>query len=145
VKVKLFTAQEESFLKKMEDSGRPDLEEKAGQIRDAAKDGWRSKKEREIGGSDQLMVRRYATAVSLARRYNVKNTQTQKAIGRLAYFTDIIGDAKMREYVTATAEPTDPTGAQKLTYKDGQYVQTRPGVTAVAPPNGGESPLPVAP
>jgi tetratricopeptide (TPR) repeat protein len=144
-KLKYFTAQEDAFLKKMEDSGREDLMAKADQIRDAAKDGWRSKKERELGGSDLLMVKRYASAVSIARRYNVKNTQTQKAIGRLAYFTDIIGDAKMREYVTQTTDPVDPTGAQKLTYKDGQYVQTRPGVTAVPPPNGGESPLPVAP
>jgi outer membrane protein assembly factor BamD (BamD/ComL family) len=144
-KLKYFTAQDEAKLKMLENSGRPELEEQAGQIRDAVRDGWRTRKEKELTGADTLMVRRYASSVALARRYNIKNASTQRAIARLAYFTDIIGDAKMREYVTQTGDPTDQTGAKKLEYKDGQYVQTRPGQTAVPASNGAPLALPVSP
>ncbi len=141
--LKYLTAQQEAALKTMENSGRPELEERAAQLRDAAKEGWRKKKETELNGSDTVMVRRYATAVAQARKYNVRNPSTQKAVARLAYFTDIIGEAKMREYVTGTTDPVDPT--KKLTYTDGQYVQTRPGQTSVPPPSGQSLPLPAAP
>jgi len=141
--LKYFTKEQDNFLKKMEDSGRDDLADKADQIRSAAKEGWRSKKEKELSGSDTLMIRRYATAVALARKYNVRNAAVNKAIARLAYFTDIIGDAKMREYVTGAADPTDKE--KKLDYRDGQYMQTRPGLTAVPPPNGVGIMLPAKP
>ena len=127
----------------MENSGRENLETQADEIRTRAKEGWRSKKETELAGSDTLMVRRYATAVFLARKYNVRNPSVSKAIAKLAYYTDIIGDTKMREYVTSTADPTD--ASKKLEYKDGQYVQSRPGQTATPTPNGSPLPLPVAP
>jgi hypothetical protein len=89
------------------------------------------------------MVRRYATAVALARKFNVRNAAIQRAVARLAFFTEIIGEAKMRQYVTNTTDPTDKT--KKLSYTDGQYVQTRSGQTAVPPPSGATSPLPAAP
>ena len=144
VKVELFTAKEKAFLNTLRNSGRPDLEEKADQLEDAKKDFWRKKKEQELAGADEAMVRRYATAIALARKYNVRNTQITKAIGRLAYFTDIIGDAKLGQYVTNTPDPTNK-GATKLTYAPGQYVQTRPGLAALPPPQGDANPLPAAP
>ncbi len=144
-KIKIFTAKQEAFLKQMENSGREDLENKAADLRDQGREGWRTKKESELKGADTLMVRRYAGSVQLARKYNIRNDKTQRAIARLAYFTDIIGDAKMRDYVTQSPDPLDQTGAKKLEYKDGQYVQTRPGQTAVPPANGMAVPLPVAP
>ena len=139
----LFSPQQESVLKQMENSGRDNLIDQAGQIRDAAREGWRTKKESELGGTDAVMVRRYAQAVYLARKYNVRNAFVNKAIAKLAYYTDIIGDAKMKEYVTATSDPTDPS--KKLDYKDGQFVQSRPGLTSTPAANGGAVPLPVAP
>src|SRR5262249_51893260 len=126
-----------------ENSGRDNLIDQAGQIRDLTRENWRTKKESELAGTDAVMVRRYAQAVYLARRYNVRNEQVSRAIAKLAYYTDIIGDAKMRENVTNTSDPTDPS--KKLDYKDGQYVQTRPGLTTTPPPSGDTKPLPVAP
>jgi hypothetical protein len=139
----LFTKQQEGFLKQMENSGRDDLADKADQLRTAAKEGWRNKKESELAGSDTLMVRRYATAVHLAKKYNVRNASVSKAIAKLAYYTDIIGDAKMREYVTGTVDPTN--AGTKLSYTDGMYVQSRPGLTSTPAQNGSVPPLPVAP
>lgn len=144
-KLKYFTAQQEAFLKKLENSGREDLEEKADELRTAAKEGWRSKKERELAGADEVMVRRYATAVELARNYGVRGAAVANAVNRLAYFTDIIGNEKLRQYVTATTDPNDPAHQRKLAYTDGMFVQRRPGIASVPAPSGVASPLPVAP
>ncbi|MBK8215846.1 MAG: tetratricopeptide repeat protein [Myxococcales bacterium] len=141
--LKYFTPQQEAQIKMLENSGRPELEDKAAELRDTVKEGWRTKKEKELNGSDEVMVRRYATAVALARKFNVRNAAIQRAVARLAFFTEIIGEAKMRQYVTNTTDPTDKT--KKLSYTDGQYVQTRSGQTAVPPPSGATSPLPAAP
>lgn len=141
--IKYFTPQQEKLLKQLEDSGRPDLQEKADMLRDTAREGWRTKKEAELNGADNLMVRNYASSVHLARKYNVRSAYVQKAIGRLAYFTDIIGDAKLRGYVTSTQDPSE--AGKKLDYKDGQYMQSRPGLTAVPKASGKATVLPITP
>ncbi len=142
----LFTAKEKAFLKTLRDSGRPELEETADKIEDGKQDFWRQKKQQELDGADQVMVKRYASAVAYARKYNIRNPQLSRAVSRLAYYTDIIsgGDAKMAEYVTSTPDPTNK-GATKLTYSPRQYVQTRPGLAALPPPKGNASALPAAP
>mgnify|MGYP001077764809 CR=1 FL=1 len=144
VKVKLFNAQGERLLNTMRNSGRDDLMNQADQLEDAAKDFWKQKKQQELDGADEIMVRRYGTSVAYARKYSVKNAAITKAIGRLAYYTDIIGDAKMQQYVTNTPDPTTK-GATKLTYSQNQYVQTRPGLTALPAAQGNATPLPASP
>lgn len=146
VKVELFTAKEKAFLKSLRNSGRDDLEETADKIEDGKTDFWRQKKQQELDGADQVMVKRYASAVAYARKYNIRNPELTRAVSRLAYFTDIIsgGDAKMAEYVTSTPDPTNK-GATKLTYSPRLYVRSRPGLSALPPPAGNASPLPAAP
>lgn len=141
--IKFFTPAQENLLRTMRNSGRDDLMDKADELDTAKREYWRNKKEKELGGADEVMVRHYATAIALARKYNVRNTQMQKAVGRMAYFTDIIGDAKLKDYVTKTKDPNEPS--RQLDYKDGQYVQTRPGLTGVPASNGSSVPLPAAP
>ncbi|MFO0677626.1 MAG: tetratricopeptide repeat protein [Polyangiaceae bacterium] len=143
--LKYFTPQQEALLKKLEDSGRDDLMMQADELRDRVKEGWRSQKEVELAASDEIMVRNYATAVALARQYNVKNPTVSHAIARLAYFTDILGDVKMKGYVEKTRDPNDPAKAKMLSYSDGMYVQARSGIALLPPTNGNGSPLPVAP
>lgn len=141
--LKLFTPQQDALLKKLDASGRDDLMNQADDIRDKAKEAWRTKKDAELDGADQLMVKHYAIAVAYAQQYNVRNDAVVHAISRLAYFTDIIGDAKLRGYVTATDDPIHK--GSKLPYKDGQYVQSRPGISSVPKPSAQAEPLPVAP
>ncbi len=143
--LKYFTPQQERLLKTLENSGRDDLAQQADDLRSTVKEGWRSKKESELAAMDQIMVRNYVTAVVLARKYNVRNSSVARAINRLAYFTDIIGDTNMRTYVTNTIDPTDANKSAKLDYKDGMFVQQRPGMAAVPPPDANDEPLPVAP
>lgn len=144
VKVKLFSAEQERLLNTMRNSGRDDLMNKADELEDAAKDFWKQKKQQELDGADEIMVRRYATSVAYARKYNVKNPAITKAIGRLAYYTDIIGDAKMQQYVTNSPDPTTK-GASKLPYTSNMYVQTRPGLTVLPAAQGDSKPLPASP
>jgi tetratricopeptide (TPR) repeat protein len=146
VKVELFTPQEKATINQLRNSGRPELEELADKVEDGKTDFWRQKKQQELDGADQVMVKRYASAVAYARKYNIRNPQLSRAVSRLAYFTDVIsgGDAKMAEYVTSTPDPTNK-GATKLPYSPRQYVQTRPGLAALPPPAGNASPLPAAP
>jgi tetratricopeptide (TPR) repeat protein len=143
--VVLFSKTQEATLKQLENSGRDDLADKADAIRTAVRDGWREKRDAELAAADEVMVRRYATAVALARQYNVKNPAVTHAIGRLAFFTDLLGDAKMGEYVTKTIDPNDPSKTKKLEYKPGQYLQSRPGIPQVLPSSGVAEPMPIVP
>jgi tetratricopeptide (TPR) repeat protein/outer membrane protein assembly factor BamD (BamD/ComL family) len=140
--VKYFSPKQEKLLAQLENSGRDNLIAQAQDLRDTVKEQWRAKKERELAGADELMVRRYAIAVALARQYNVRNAQVTHAIGRLAYFTDILGEAKMREYVTKTKDPNDTMKIRNLPYSDGTYVQSRPGLTATPVSNAEALPAP---
>ena len=142
--VRVMTAAQAKLLDTMRNSGRDELMNKADALEDAVKDRWKLGKQKELDGADELMVRHYGTAVAYARKYNVKNTAITRAIGRLAYYTDIIGDAKMQQYVTNAPDPTNKTGG-KLTYTPNMYVQTRPGLTSLPPAQGNAISLPVAP
>lgn len=146
VKVELFTIPQKAALKQMHESGRPALDETANNIEDGMTDFWRQKKQIELDGADQVMVKRYASSVAYARKYNIRNAQLSRAVSRLAYYTDIIsgGDAKIAEFVTTTPDPTNK-GATKLTYATRQYLRTRPGLAALPPPAGDYVALPAAP
>jgi tetratricopeptide (TPR) repeat protein len=143
--VHYFTAKQEALLKQLEGSGITKLQDQADDLRTSVKEGWRTKKARELGDADENMVKRYAQAVAYARKYNVRNPTVTLAIERLAYFTDIIGNDKMREYVTRTKDPTDLSGGTMLTYVNDQYLQSRPGISVTPPIVGEGSPAPVAP
>lgn len=144
-RVRLMSAEQERLLNTMRNSGRDDLMNKADELEDAAKDFWKQKKQQELDGADEIMVRRYATAVAYARTYNVKNPAITRAIGRLAYYTDIIGDAKLQSYVSNTPDPTREGGGSKLSYSTNMYLQTRPGLTALPVAQGDSKPLPASP
>jgi tetratricopeptide (TPR) repeat protein len=143
--LKFFTPKQESQLKMLENSGRDDLAAQADNIRSTIKEAWRSNKEKQLGDMDTLMVRNYATAVTEARKFNVRSKWVATAVNRLAYYTDIIGDAKLREYVTSTIDPTDPNKQAHLTYTDGMFVQQRPGLTATPPAVANVEEQPVSP
>ena len=67
----------------------------------------------------------------------------QNAVSRLAFFTDYLGDDKMKAYVENTPDPLDPSS--KLVYASGEFLQWRSGVVATPPANGAPAPLPAAP
>jgi hypothetical protein len=64
------------------------------------------------------------------------------AIQRLAFFTDILGDAKIREWSSGIVDPETKSGFE---YKDGFFLRTRPGLSPSLQPDGLPAPLPVIP
>lgn len=115
--VAVLTPDEVALLQKMRASGRPDVIALAKELESAKQDFWKAKRQLELDGCDTVMVRRYATALAFARAHKVRSSRAQ---ARLGFYTDVIGDARMKEIVTSTPDPAARGGAM-LTYKDRQY------------------------
>jgi hypothetical protein len=131
--LKIFDAKTEAILKKAESSDNPDLQEKADALRVKVQNAWRDRRDQELNSADQIMVDRYGNAVVLAKRYSVSNPEVTRAIRRLAFFTDVIGEAKMQQYTSTIKD---------LNYSAGMFPRMRPGQASAAPPQGLPAPLP---
>jgi hypothetical protein len=68
------------------------------------------------------------------------NDAVDHAIRRLAFFTDILGNAKIREFSQGVL---DPETKAPFVYQDNYFLRSRPGLTAPLSPNGLPAPLPV--
>ncbi|MGC4092089.1 MAG: hypothetical protein QM756_30250 [Polyangiaceae bacterium] len=133
--LKMFDAKQEALLKKAESSDNPDLQAKADEIRVSVQQGWRDSREKELAGADELMIDRYGKSIMVARRYSVSNPAVTRAIRRLAFFTDVVGEAKMKQYTA---------GVKDLNYTDGMFLRMRPGQVVSPQPVGSPPPLPVS-
>jgi hypothetical protein len=138
--LKLYKPQEERLLKLAETSQREDLVEQADALRQKRREDWRATRERSLNEGDQAMIKFYAEAVVWARAWKVRNDAVDFAIRRLAFFTDILGDPKMRQY---TQGIVDPETKRPFEYKDGSFLRSRPGLTPPLQPDGLPAPLPV--
>ncbi len=140
--VKLYTPKEEDLLKKAETSDNEQLQEQADAIRQNRREQWRSARERSLEEADKAMVRFYAESTLWARSYRVRNEAVDSAIRRLAFFTDILGNPKMRDYCQGVVEP-DTKAA--FVYEDNIFLRTRPGLTSEPTADGLPAPLPARP
>jgi hypothetical protein len=140
--LKLYTDKEEKLFKLAESSGRDDLLEQVDAIQQNRREQWRKAREQKLADADKAMIKFYAESVVWSRAWKVRNAAVDNAIRRLAFFTDILGDAKMREY---TQGILDPETKQPFQYKDGMFLRTRPGLTPTLTPDGMPAPLPVVP
>ncbi len=142
--LKLYTPAEERTLKLADESGRDDLAEKADAFRQNRREQWRATRDQLLADADRVMVRRYAEAILFAKAGNVRNAAVDLAIQRLAFFTDILGNEKLREYSQGVQDPsTNPP--QPYEYQDGIFLRTRPGKSTSPTPDGMPAPLPVIP
>jgi tetratricopeptide (TPR) repeat protein len=109
----LIPPQFKAILTQMRNSGRDDLVDKADQLTDMVKDGWKNKRGREMEAADEVMVRNYAKAIQLARTYNTKHPAVTNAIARLAFFTDSgteLGEGPKTCIPPPKGAPPDPPG-----------------------------------
>ncbi|HET9959384.1 MAG TPA: tetratricopeptide repeat protein [Polyangiaceae bacterium] len=132
--LRMFDAKQEALLKRAESSDNPDLQARADEIRVSVQQGFRDAREKELAGADELMVDRYGKAIMVARRYSVSNPAVTRAIRRLAFMTEVVGEAKMRQYTASVKD---------LNYTDGMFLRMRPGQVAAPKPEGWPPPLPV--
>jgi hypothetical protein len=140
--LKLYTDKEEKLLKLAETSDREDLQEQADAIRQRRREQWRDARERKLNDADRAMVKFYVEAVVWAKTWKIRNDAVDQAIKKLAFYTDILGDVKLREFSQGIL---DPDGQKPFEYRDGMFLRTRPGLTPPLQPNGVASPLPVLP
>lgn len=117
--LEMFTKEQERALRIAENSDNEALLDKADQIRMAVREAWRTKRDQELDGADRIVVDRYASAVMLAQRYNLSDPAVTRAIRRLAFMTDVIGEAKLSEYTSANSQ---------VNYSPGMFQRMRPGV-----------------
>jgi len=133
--LKMFDKKTEALLSRAENSDSPELQEQADAVRMKVETGWREARDRELDSADQVMVDRYGNAISLARRYNVSNPAVVRATARLAFFTDVIGEAKLQQY----------TGrVPSLEYNPGLFLRLRPGLVTAPKAEGMVPPAPPA-
>jgi tetratricopeptide (TPR) repeat protein len=149
-----FTPQQDALLKKLQsvadklnDAGQGDkadqVQKSIDDTKDAVRGKWRTTKDQYLEVCNQKMVGKYVTAALIARKYNVKDAAVQNAVARLAFFTDYLGDDKMKPYVENTPDPSSPNS--KLVYINGEFLQWRSGFVTTPPANGQPAPLPAAP
>jgi outer membrane protein assembly factor BamD (BamD/ComL family) len=134
--LKILDKKLEDLLKRAEDSGIPELQEQADAKRIAIQDAWRKARDQELDSADRILVDRYSTSVVLARRYNVSSTAVTRAIRRLAFVSDVVGEAKMSGFAG---------GVKDLNYTAGMFQRMRPGLVTTPKPEGMPQPLPVLP
>ncbi len=140
--LKLYTDKEEKLLKLAETSDREDLQEQADAIRQRRREQWRDARERKLNDADKAMVKFDVEAVVWAKTWKIRNQAVDYAIQKLAFYTDILGDAKLRDFSQGIL---DPDGQKPFEYKDGMFLRSRPGMTPSLQANGVASPLPVLP
>lgn len=117
--LKMFTPEQERALKAAESSDDDALIDKADQIRLSVNEAWRQKRDTELDSADRIVVDRYGTATLLARRYNVSDASLTRALRRLAFLTEVTGEAKMAEYTASLKD---------LSYSPGMFQRMRPGL-----------------
>ncbi|MCC6653492.1 MAG: hypothetical protein IT348_20240 [Candidatus Eisenbacteria bacterium] len=93
--LQLFDAKQEALLKKHEEG---DQREKVGAIRAKVQQAWLDARDNETNPADEVMVDRYASAIVLSRRYDVSHASVVHAIRRLAFFTEVIGEPRMKRF-----------------------------------------------
>ncbi len=133
--LKMFDDKAERMLKKAEESDNLELQEQADALRTRVRQAWREQRDRELDGADRIMVDRYATAIVYAKRYHVSNPVVSQAVRRLAFFTDVLGEARMSEFASRVAG---------LAYREGMFTRMRPGLVRAPKADGMPAPLPVA-
>ena len=131
--LKMFDKKTEALLTRAENSDSAELQDKADAVRVSVETAWRDARDRELDSADQVMVDRYGNAIALARRYNVSNPAVVRAIQRLAFFTDVVGEAKLQQY----------TGrVPNLEYSPGLFLRLRPGIVTAPKAEGQPPPAP---
>jgi outer membrane protein assembly factor BamD (BamD/ComL family) len=131
--LKMFDKKTEALLQRAENSDSPELQEQADAVRMKVETGWREARDRELDSADQVMVDRYGNAISLARRYNISNPAVARATARLAFFTDVIGEAKLQQYTARVPS---------LEYNPGLFLRLRPGLVTSPKAEGMVPPAP---
>ncbi len=144
--LKLYTAKEEKVLKQLDDlcvnQGNDSACDKYDDFTAKRRLQWRQTRTNDLDKVDKVMVRAYTEAILLAKHWKVNSSATDRAVGRLAFFTDIIGDQKLRQHTDGLQDP----GTQSpFVYQDKMFLRMRRGQGTEVTPGINPAPLPAIP
>ncbi len=140
--LKLFTAREERVLVAADHSEDPQIQAQADEFRQKRREDWREARARLLAEADRRMVRGYVEATLWARAWKTRGPAVDAALQRLAFFTPVLGDDRLRAY---SAGVTDPGTRRPFEYRDGLFLTTRSGLALAPAPDGLPAPRPALP
>jgi hypothetical protein len=138
----LFTDREKRLLDLLSNSANPELAARADELRQKRREDWRAARERLLERADRPMLKGYAEAVLWSRAWAVKHEAVDRATQRLALFTRVVGDERIR---AATVGLVDPATRGPFAYTDGTFLRSRPGKDLAPADEGRGLPLPAQP
>ena len=97
---------------------------------------WKEARDREVATVDELIVRFYAVAWVGARRYGVTHPQVTLAARRLAFWSSVVDDRKLRAYLG---------NIEGLDYTPGMFDKLQPGMQVAPTSHDIPPPLPALP
>src|ERR1044072_4786942 len=100
----MFDAKTEALLKRAENSDDPDLQAKADEVRVQVQTAWRTKRDQELDSADKIMIDRYGHAVARGRRANVSPPAAFRAMRRLAFVAEVIGEETRKQFASAVKD-----------------------------------------
>ena len=140
--VKLFTAREERLLTAAERSDNPQVQAQADEFRQKRREDWRDARARLLEDADRRMIKGYVEATLWARAWKTKGPAVDAALQRLAFFTPVLGDARLR---ASSAGVVDPETQRPFEYRDGLFLTLRPGLPLAQVADGLPAPRPALP
>ena len=144
--LKLYSPKEEKLLKQLDDlcvnQGSDQACEKYDIFTANRRTQWRQSRDQDLASADRAMTRGYVEAILWAKAWKVRVDAVDHAIARLAFFTTIIGDDKLRDYSQGIQNPETKT---TFTYQDGMFLRMRRGLTTEIEPQVLVEPLPAIP
>ena len=144
--LKLYTKDEEKKLKQLDDLCVNQGSDQACEAYDTftakRRMTWRQTRDEDLAAADRAMVKGYVEAILWAKAWKVRVDSVDSAIGRLAFFTEIIGDQNLRQYSDGIQ---DPSTKSPFAYQDGVFMRMRRGMTTQEPPVILPEPLPAIP
>ena len=140
--LQLFNDREKRLIAAAVASNDPQLQANADEFRQNRRGLWRAARERLLDEADRPMIRGYAEAALWARAWKVKSPAVDPAVQRLAFFTNLLGDARIRAHVSGLL---DPETRRPFEYRDGLFLTTRPGLPLAPLADGLPDPRPALP
>jgi hypothetical protein len=106
---------------------------------------WIKAREGYIHDMEMRLLQRYAAGFLRGRQFGVKDALVVRAVQRLAYYTDLLTDPKLREYLSPKAGSPEEKEwktayPDAFQYRDQMFKQARPGAES-SPPATVETPV----
>jgi tetratricopeptide (TPR) repeat protein len=110
---------------------------------------WLDAREGYVHDMELRLTQRYAAGYLRGKKFGVKDAIVVKAVQRLAYYTDLLTDLKLREYLTPKAGTPELKEWQSaypepFNYVDQMFKQARPGAQSSPAPTV-DTPIPPGP